>query len=160
MRSQWHGKNDYNYNDELDTNIVINNTEYTVIFSAKAVVNVTSSKKFFDDAIGMDTDKNQLISHKHAQSSPRKTPPLPKNYNFSKILHTPTVWVLAYTFTIVTGKGTLITNNIVEMVESFNLPTETASISLAFFSAVQATSCCIMGTLLEYVLEYHQLGQE
>ena len=46
MRSQWHGKNDYNYNDELDTNIVINNTEYTVIFSAKAVVDFTHIKNF------------------------------------------------------------------------------------------------------------------
>mmetsp|Transcript_11863 Transcript_11863/g.16852 ORF Transcript_11863/g.16852 Transcript_11863/m.16852 type:complete len:538 (-) Transcript_11863:2309-3922(-) len=77
--------------------------------------------------------------------------------NTFQMLQTLPAQLLFWTCFILTGGGTVMTNNIGQMVESLHLPTIVASASLALFSAAQAFARVATGALSEMALQKFNL---
>ncbi|CAB9515816.1 Nodulin-like [Seminavis robusta] len=76
------------------------------------------------------------------------------NYNLSQLLQTPHAWVLIWIALVIVGSGTMMTNNMGQMVESLALmPQDTVTpASMAIFSVAQATSRVVTGAVSDAAL--------
>ena len=72
----------------------------------------------------------------------------------TEMLKTVPSWLLLWTCTILAGGGTVITNNVGQMVEALRLDPSTSSASLALFSAAQAASRVLTGSISESALRW------
>jgi hypothetical protein len=75
-----------------------------------------------------------------------------KNKNVFEMLQTPTAWLFAWTATILVGGGTIMTNNMGQMVEALHFSPVTAPTSLALFSVAQAVARVLTGAASEWAL--------
>jgi MFS family permease len=76
-------------------------------------------------------------------------------YNLLEMLTTPEAWLLCWTCTILTGAGTVMTNNVGQMVESLYLHANVTPAALALFCAAQAISRVVTGAASDYCLQQY-----
>ena len=73
----------------------------------------------------------------------------------TEMLQTPAAWLFAWVAVIRVGGGTMVTNNMGQMVESLHLPTQTTTpASLALFSVAQALSRVLTGAVSDWALSW------
>lgn len=72
--------------------------------------------------------------------------------NLFEMLQTPTAWLFAWTSVILVGGGTLMTNNLGEMVTALHFSPLTTPASLSLFSVAQSGGRVITGILSEWAL--------
>lgn len=92
-----------------------------------------------------ETESTKLFRH----SLQRPVP----NLRLSEMLQTSEAWLFLWTCTIVVGSGTMMTNNMGQMVESRGFAKAAASACLALFSVAQATARVLVGELSERALQ-------
>jgi len=85
-----------------------------------------------------------------SSSAPRPLGELP----LTEMLRTPAAWLLLWTCTILCGGGTVMTNNVGQMVEALRLDPDTAPAALAIFSAAQAAGRVCTGAMSESALNW------
>ena len=81
------------------------------------------------------------------------TPAKPRQYKLLEMLSTVEAWLLCWTCTILTGGGTVMTNNMGQMSESLRLHENVTPAALALFCAAQALSRVITGVLSDHCLQ-------
>lgn len=74
--------------------------------------------------------------------------------NLFQMLQSPSAWLMLWTCTILTGGGTVETNNLGQMVESLGFSSIVTPAALALFSVAQAGGRVITGAASEAALEY------
>ena len=112
-----------------------------------------------DETGGASDGEEQLIrsgrsgerAERSLQSSAK--PPV-DDLTLTQMLRTTSSWLLLWTCTILAGGGTVITNNLGQMVEALRLDPTTSSASLALFSAAQAASRVLTGAISESALSW------
>ena len=72
--------------------------------------------------------------------------------SLGRVVRTPEAWLLFWSCAVLVGGGTLMTNNMGQMVESLRFAPATASASLALFSVAQAASRVATGAVSEWAL--------
>ena len=72
--------------------------------------------------------------------------------NLFEMLQTATAWLFAWTTVVLVGGGTIMTNNLGEMVEALHFSPVTTSASLALFSVAQSGGRVLTGVLSEWAL--------
>ena len=77
------------------------------------------------------------------------------NMNLWQMIQTPTAIAMLWTTVILTGAGTVETNNMGQMVESLKFHPSVTAASLAFFSVAQAASRVLTGTISESALTWN-----
>ncbi len=77
------------------------------------------------------------------------------NMNLWQMIQTPTAMAMLWTTVMLTGAGTVETNNMGQMVESLKFHPSISSASLAFFSVAQAASRVLTGTISESALTWN-----
>ena len=77
------------------------------------------------------------------------------NMNLLQMIQTPTAIAMLWTTVILTGAGTVETNNMGQMVESLQFDPSITAASLAFFSVAQAASRVFTGTISESALTWN-----
>lgn len=77
---------------------------------------------------------------------------LSDNYTLVQMLQTGTAWLFCWTCTVRVGSGTLMTNNMGQMVEALHFAPRTAASALALFSVAQAAARVGVGTLSDAAL--------
>ena len=102
-----------------------------------------------EQLLGSGAARRQQSSHR--QDASRK--PV-DDLTLTEMLRTVPSWLLLWTCTILAGGGTVITNNVGQMVEALRLDPSTSSASLALFSAAQAASRVITGAMSESALSW------
>jgi len=112
-----------------------------------------------DEAGDHSDGEEQLIrsevSGERAQPSlQRSSKPPVEDLTLTQMLRTTSSWLLLWTCTILAGGGTVITNNVGQMVEALRLDPSTSSASLALFSAAQAASRVLTGAVSESALNW------
>jgi MFS family permease len=75
-------------------------------------------------------------------------------YTLTQMLQTLPAWLFLWTCTILVGSGTVMTNNMGQMVESLGLPSRATSASLALFSVAQAAARVVTGSVSESALSW------
>ncbi|KAL7540644.1 hypothetical protein ACHAWF_006746 [Thalassiosira exigua] len=75
-----------------------------------------------------------------------------RNATLLQMLRTCTAWLMAWTFVILVGGGTVMTNNIGQMTEALGLMPDLTPASLALFSAAQGASRVMTGIASELAL--------
>jgi hypothetical protein len=75
--------------------------------------------------------------------------------NLFQMLQTPTAWLFAWTSVILVGGGTIMTNNMGQMVEALHFSPTTTPASLALFSVAQAGARVITGAASEWALSHN-----
>mmetsp|Transcript_5697 Transcript_5697/g.16015 ORF Transcript_5697/g.16015 Transcript_5697/m.16015 type:complete len:705 (+) Transcript_5697:97-2211(+) len=100
-----------------------------------------------EQLLGSGAASRQQSSHR--QDASRK--PV-DDLTLTEMLKTVPSWLLLWTCTILAGGGTVITNNVGQMVEALRLDPSTSSASLALFSAAQAASRVLTGAISESAL--------
>ena len=84
--------------------------------------------------------------------------PFKENYNVVELLQTIPAWLLIWCGIVMVGSGTMMTNNMGQMVESLSFDTETMTpASMAMFSVAQAGSRILTGALSDAALTW-QIG--
>lgn len=81
------------------------------------------------------------------------------NMNLLQMIQTPTAIAMLWTTVILTGAGTVETNNMGQMVESLRFDPSITSASLAFFSVAQAASQVFTVTISESAFTWNAFGQ-
>ena len=113
-----------------------------------------------DDEDGDDNDGEEQLLGSGAgrrQQSPQRQEASHKpvdDLTLTEMLKTVPSWLLLWTCTILAGGGTVITNNVGQMVEALRLDPSTSSASLALFSAAQAASRVLTGSISESALRW------
>ena len=105
------------------------------------------------DAEGEEELLNTNRRERHQSSQTSNKPPV-EDLTLTQMLRTGSSWLLLWTCTILAGGGTVITNNVGQMVEALRLDPSTSSASLALFSAAQAASRVLTGSLSEAALQW------
>jgi len=121
--------------------------------------NTGSSNGDDDDNDDDDHGEEQLLgsgAERHRQSSHRQeaSHKAVDDLTLTEMLKTVPSWLLLWTCTILAGGGTVITNNVGQMVEALRLDPSTSSASLALFSASQAASRVLTGSISESALRW------
>jgi hypothetical protein len=80
---------------------------------------------------------------------------LKNDKNLFETLQTPTAWLFAWTTVMLVGGGTLMTNNMGQMVEALHFSPVTTPASLALFSVAQAGARVITGAASEWALSHN-----
>ena len=75
--------------------------------------------------------------------------------NLFEMLQTPTAWLFAWTSVILVGGGTIMTNNMGQMVEALHFTPVTTPVSLALFSVAQAGARVMTGAASEWALSHN-----
>jgi hypothetical protein len=75
-----------------------------------------------------------------------------RGFTLAQMLQTSTAWLMAWTYMILVGGGTLMTTNIGQMTQALGFDHATTSASLAFFSAAQGASRVCTGIVSEKAL--------
>jgi len=94
--------------------------------------------------------------HHHHHHHPHREMP---QFNLQEMLQTPMAWVFGWIAVIRVGGGTMVTNNMGQMVESLHLPKHsTVPAALALFSVAQAASRVATGALSDWALSWKALA--
>lgn len=80
-----------------------------------------------------------------------------RGFTLVKMLQTSTAWLMAWTYIVLVGGGTLMTTNIGQMTQALGFDHTTTSASLAFFSAAQGASRVCSGIVSEKALGWTNL---
>jgi len=80
------------------------------------------------------------------------------NFTLLEMLQTGTAWLFCWTCTVRVGSGTLMTNNMGQMVEALTFAPRTAASALALFSVAQAAARVGVGTLSDAALSWGSRG--
>jgi hypothetical protein len=95
-------------------------------------------------------DDPQALSSREASPLDVLEPP---NYTLLEMLQTLPAWLFCFITVIRVGGGTMVTNNMGQMVESLRLPKHTTTpAALALFSVAQALSRVLTGTLSDWMI--------
>lgn len=81
--------------------------------------------------------------------------PQQHQFNLLEMLGTGEAWILCWTCTILTGAGTVMTNNMGQMAESLHLHNNVTHAALALFCAAQAFSRVVTGAASDYCLQHY-----
>lgn len=81
------------------------------------------------------------------------------NLTLLQMLQTSQAWLFAFVTIVRVGGGTMITNNLGQMVESLGLPVDTAPAALALFSVAQAISRVATGAVSDWALSWDWIRQ-
>jgi Nodulin-like len=81
------------------------------------------------------------------------------SYTLFQMLRTPSCLLMLWTITILVGGGTLVTNNMGQMVESLGFPDAVTPASLALFSVAQSGARVATGALSEAALDWKTRGR-
>lgn len=84
----------------------------------------------------------------------REDPVAPRELNPLQMLQTLPAWCFLWTATILVGSGTVMTNNMGQMVEALHFPAIVAPSALALFSVAQAASRVATGSLSEAAMSW------
>jgi len=79
---------------------------------------------------------------------------LGSDFTLMQMLRTRPAWLMAWTCVIIVGGGTVMTNNIGQMTEALGFDPDLTSASLALFSAAQAASRVMTGSISESALKW------
>eukprot|EP00539_Tryblionella_compressa_P013310 CAMPEP_0178816162 /NCGR_PEP_ID=MMETSP0746-20121128/1205_1 /TAXON_ID=913974 /ORGANISM="Nitzschia punctata, Strain CCMP561" /LENGTH=657 /DNA_ID=CAMNT_0020477169 /DNA_START=155 /DNA_END=2128 /DNA_ORIENTATION=+ len=83
------------------------------------------------------------------------------NYTLTQMLRTLPAWLFAWITVIRVGSGTMVTNNLGQMVESLKLPKHTTTpAALALFSVAQAVSRVGTGALSDWALSWEWVHEQ
>eukprot|EP00957_Ditylum_brightwellii_P151142 11508324-Ditylum_brightwellii.AAC.1 len=99
-----------------------------------------------------DEDEELLLSSEERRRRSSSNQNEVKSLTLTQMLRTTQAWLLLWTCTILAGGGTVMTNNVGQMVESLGLSPTTAPASLALFSAAQAAARVLTGSISEWAL--------
>jgi len=107
----------------------------------------SSRSSFFDNVTDFEEDLF-VMEHKHNN-----------NYTLMELVQLWPAWLLLWIGMILVGGGTMMTNNMAQMVESLSLwPLETVtSASMSIFSVAQAISRIVTGAWSDYALVHYDL---
>jgi hypothetical protein len=102
-------------------------------------------------------DTMTLVTEEEEDHNPRRNvdEATVTNMNLIQMIQTPTAMAMLWTTVILTGAGTVETNNMGQMVESLRFNPSISSASLAFFSVAQAASRVFTGTISESALTWN-----
>lgn len=89
-----------------------------------------------------------------AKASSPPTTPTVIDRHLLQVLATKEAWFFLWATTIVVGSGTMLTNNMAQMVEARDFPPRAAGACLALFSVAQATARVVTGTASEWALQH------
>jgi hypothetical protein len=98
-----------------------------------------------------DEMENGAIVQQHLSTEESKSEALTDRTLF-EMLKTPTAWLFAWTSIILVGGGTLMTNNMGEMVKALHFSPIVSAASLSLFSVAQSGGRVITGVLSEWAL--------
>ena len=105
----------------------------------------------------LPTHKNESVEENGGQYEPPTvslTTTDKEGYNLYEMLKTVPAWLLAWICIILVGGGTLMTNNMGQMVGALYFPEITTPASLALFSVAQATSRVMTGVVSDWALQW------
>jgi Nodulin-like len=80
---------------------------------------------------------------------------MPQGYTLYEMLKTVPAWLFAWICIILVGGGTIMTNNMGQMVEALYFPEVITPASLALFSAAQASSRVVTGAVSDWALQWN-----
>jgi MFS family permease len=95
--------------------------------------------------------------HKSNQEILSETPAPQQQYTLPEMLCTTETWLLCWTCTILTGGGTVMTNNIGQMSESLRLHDNVIPAALALFCAAQAFSRVLTGAFSDWCMTQYNV---
>lgn len=125
------------------------NAPTVALTDQKAGETSQSSDDNEDAAPGMTHDG--LVFNPIQLDSPH---PQQQNYTLYEMLKTIPAWLFAWICIILVGGGTIMTNNMGQMVEALYFPEVTTAASLALFSASQAASRVVTGAVSDMALTW------
>ena len=105
---------------------------------------------FLQDDIPVERSRR----YKHSAEEEGRIEP-EKNHTMLEMLRTSSAWLMAWTCVILVGGGTVMTNNIGQMTEALGFDADLTPASLALFSAAQAASRVVTGTISEAALSWN-----
>jgi hypothetical protein len=158
--------------DTTDDDTMVKKDDAIVTVAARDVLETTGLDPLVNDdesdreestSNNEDEDVN-LIAHEdnsnNIDNSNHSTdPPQEDNYNLTQMLKTPTALLMLWSTVILIGAGTVMTNNMGQMVEALSFPEEVTSATLALFSVAQAAARVATGALSESALNWNTRGQ-
>lgn len=109
------------------------------------------------EAVERDAKRDGLIMNVEYGETPQERIQQ-EGHNLWEMLQTVPAWLFAYICIICVGGGTIIVNNMGQMVEALNLPVIVTPSSLALFSAAQAASRVITGSLSDVAQKWTTIG--
>jgi hypothetical protein len=80
------------------------------------------------------------------------------DYSLTEMLQTTTAWNFLFTCTVLVGSGTIMTNNMGQMVSSRGLPARTTAACLSMFSVAQSFARVFGGSISEYASTWNVGG--
>eukprot|EP00588_Corethron_pennatum_P032939 CAMPEP_0194341878 /NCGR_PEP_ID=MMETSP0171-20130528/91091_1 /TAXON_ID=218684 /ORGANISM="Corethron pennatum, Strain L29A3" /LENGTH=663 /DNA_ID=CAMNT_0039107379 /DNA_START=162 /DNA_END=2153 /DNA_ORIENTATION=+ len=122
--------------------------------TAAVAANVSIHQRMEEEDTGLLASDDDGDDEGGAPAAPaatkHSTPPcvLPQ-LNLRQMLSQTSAWAMFFTFSVLGGSGTIMTNNVGQMVEALGLPPSTASAALALFSVAQAGSRVATGAVSE-----------
>ena len=103
-------------------------------------------------AVQVDDTLDRIDNENGKRSNHHKVPDL----TLSQMLQTTSAWLFAWVAVIRVGGGTMVTNNMGQMVESLHLPPQTTTpAALALFSVAQAVSRVFTGVVSDWALSWN-----
>jgi hypothetical protein len=112
-----------------------------------------------DDEIGDDVDGDGDVDtvYDPPRISERALSIVVEDLSFTQMLLRPSAWLLLLSCTFVVGSGTMITNNMSQMVESLGFPRRATPACLSIFSVSQATARAVTGYVSDSVWKQRQV---
>jgi hypothetical protein len=153
------GRSDINHNNNLaDLPLVKNSQGEENVIGAMAMESMTNSfsqenatpdDDFVDDdeEVGYDTRQQQQQNYLSSSGSSDK--------NLMQMLSTPSAWMMLWSGTMLVGGGTVVTNNLGQMVEALGFSKVVVPATLALFSVAQSGGRVITGAISESALNYN-----
>ena len=100
-----------------------------------------------------EAEQHQLLNSS-SDTAPIQQPEQSQDLNLAQMLQTSSAWLMLWTTTILVGAGTVLTNNMGQMVESLGFPDTVTAASLALFSVAQAMGRVMTGSVSEAMIKY------
>jgi hypothetical protein len=120
------------------------------------VPSTTCSQSESEDPLSSSSDHDEeqrgTVIQQHLSIEDKSEAPGSTDRNLFQMLQTPTAWLFAWTSVILVGGGTLMTNNLGEMVTALHFSPMTTPASLSLFSVAQSGGRVITGILSEWAL--------
>jgi Nodulin-like/Major Facilitator Superfamily len=151
------------HNNSLGT---LNSDEERSLLAVRQLTNgMTSNDPFHEDTVpprnGIDDisesdNHDTLAQQQDASSIDNNDPNADKNHNKNlvQMLQTPSAILMLFTSLVLVGAGTVITNNIGQMVESLGFEQIVTPAAMSIFSVAQAFSRIATGTISESALKW------
>jgi hypothetical protein len=125
--------------------VEVNEGQYeppTISLTSAGNMNEPNSFENKGDGLEMNDDQSEIV---HSE----------QGHNLYEMLKTVPAWVFAWICIILVGGGTIMTNNMGQMVEALSFPEVTTPASLALFSVAQASSRVVTGAVSDWALQWN-----